>query len=75
MNAEVSRATSMKLVLRDGVEVYESEDGHSARREEGLTPKFQNPIGGRWVLRNASGEFLDVDQYRHDLFGRNGFAT
>lgn len=46
---------------------YLAGNGHSAQREEGLTPKG-NPISGRWVLRDANGDWLDFHQYRHDLF-------
>lgn len=42
------------------------------QREYGFTPNG-NPIGGRWVLRNA-GEWVDVDQNRHDLANRNGLV-
>lgn len=58
----------------NGEERYKSDDGHSARREDGLTPNG-NPLCGRWVLRNASGDFVDFDQYRHDLFERNGLSS
>jgi len=55
-------------------EVYSFDDGRSARRENGLTPNG-NPIADRWVLRSESGVFLDFDQYRHDLFERNGLRS
>lgn len=35
--------------------------GKTAQREQ----------GSLWVLRSASGEYIDRDQYRHDLFERN----
>ena len=53
-------------------DVYVSEDGFRMAREQGLTPNG-NPIGGRWVLRGPQGEWIDVDQYRHDLAPRHGF--
>ena len=52
-------------------DVYASDDGHTASRESGSTPNG-NPLGGRWVLRDAAGAFVDFDQDRHDLFERNG---
>lgn len=51
--------------------LYRADDGRSMGREHGETPNG-NPLGGRWVLRSAAGEFLDFDQYRHDLASRNG---
>lgn len=52
-------------------DVYQAENGFTARREEGLTPNG-NPVAGRWVLRDASGAWVDHNQYRHDLFEQNG---
>lgn len=49
---------------------YCSDDGWSLNREQGETPNGE-PIDGRWVLRNPLGEFLDVDQYRHDMAARH----
>jgi len=66
------RASQSSRVIREIAEgEYRSEDGRRARRETGLAPGG-NPLGGSWVLRDASGEFLDFDRYRHDLFERNG---
>jgi len=45
---------------------YKSEDGKVLRRENGTTPNG-NPLGGRWVLRDATGVMVDFDQYRNDL--------
>lgn len=56
---------------KESEDLYRSADGRSMGRENGLDPKG-NPIGGRWVLRSESGEFVDFDQYRHDLASRNG---
>ena len=53
---------------------YRSHSGFTAMIEDGLTPNG-NPIGSRWVLRDPDGNWVDVDQYRHDLFERNGFRT
>jgi hypothetical protein len=55
-------------------DVYVSDDGFRMVREQGLTPNG-NRIGGRWVLRGPQGEWIDVDQYRHDLMERHGFET
>lgn len=61
----------MRLV---DVDVYQSETGFSARREEGLTPNG-GQIYNRWVLRDKDNNFIDYDQFRHDLFERNGLNT
>lgn len=53
------------------LELYRSTSGLTARREYGVTPNG-NPVGGRWVLRDAAGGWVDFDQYRHDLWERNG---
>ena len=46
----------------------------SAKREwEGETPNG-NRFGGRWVVRDAKGNFVDVDQYRNDLGPRIEFV-
>lgn len=60
---------TIKLTALEDPEVdgYVTEDGGTVKREEGLTPNG-NPINGRWVYRDATGTFIDVDQYRHDLF-------
>lgn len=55
-------------------EVFISASGFTARREQGQTPNG-NPIGGRFVLRTAAGAWIDFDQYRHDLFERNGLRA
>lgn len=49
-------------------------DGYRMQREYGETPNG-NPIGGRWVLRGPNAEWVDVDQYRHDLLARHGFEA
>jgi hypothetical protein len=51
---------------------YKSQSGYTMRREDGTTP-MGNPINGRWVLRDPNGEWIGVDQYRHDLAPRHGF--
>lgn len=55
-------------------DIYRAANGCTARREDGLTPSG-NPVGQRWVLRDASGAWLDCNQYRHDLFEHNGLRT
>lgn len=52
-------------------DVYRAANGFTARREDGLTPGG-NPVAQRWVLRDASGVWVDFSQYRHDLFSQNG---
>lgn len=48
---------------------FQSEDGKTLKREDGTTPNG-NPMGGRWVLRDAVGALVDFDQYRNDLAER-----
>ncbi len=43
--------------------------GYSMRRESGKTPNG-NRFANRWVLRQF-GRYVDHDQYRFDLAGRN----
>lgn len=59
--------------LRDTDVVYRGADGSTIRREFAGETENGNPFGGRWVLRDAGGKFVDVDQYRHDLFARRNF--
>ncbi len=49
---------------------YRGLNGASMKREHGETPNG-NAIGGKWVLRNPKGRFMDFDKYRHDLAARN----
>lgn len=56
-------------------EVLRTASGFEMRREYGSKTPNGNPINGRWVLRDPSGNFVDVDQYRHDVISRNGFRT
>lgn len=51
---------------------YVSDDGYVVRREHGKTPNG-NELGGRWVLREITGRFIDYDQYRNDLAERHGY--
>jgi hypothetical protein len=68
-----ARSTVVEQQVRHMVETreeeYLSEDGWSMKRENGTTPNG-NPMGGRWVLRDAEGSLIDFDQYRYDLEGR-----
>lgn len=52
-------------------EVFCAASGFTARREEGVTPNGA-PVAQRFVLRDKAGKWIDFDQYRHDLFERNG---
>ena len=45
---------------------YRGEDGTTLKREYGETPN-DNPLNGRWVLRAPDGEWIDFNQYRHDI--------
>jgi hypothetical protein len=51
---------------------YVAEGGWQMQREQGLTPNG-NRIGGFWVLRGPDAQWVDYDQYRHDLLARHGF--
>lgn len=63
-------------VMREvGPEVLRTESGFEMKREHGTASPNGNPINGRWVLRDPAGNFVDFDQYRHDLIERNGFRT
>ena len=53
---------------------YSTCTGFSVQRESGLTSNG-NPFKDRWVLRNPDGLFVDLDQYRSDLFDRHMFKT
>lgn len=65
------RGKFMREVSEDA---YEGDGGFAMRREQGKTPNG-NEIAGRWVLRDAQGDWVDVDQYRFDLMERHGFRT
>lgn len=51
-------------------------NGHTAMREYGALLINDNviPASGRWVLRDADGNFMAVDKYRHDMFERYGLV-
>lgn len=50
------------LVFNAETDTYQS-DNFKAQREDGTAPNG-NQMGGRWVLRNSSGDYLDHDRYR-----------
>lgn len=68
------KSTQRNVMIQVEEWLYRSSEGFSAQIEEGVTPNG-NPVGHRWVLRDAEGKWVDVDQYRHDLFERNGLRT
>ena len=49
---------------------YTCQGGGQVRREFSKTPAG-NDMGGRWAYRSATGDLVDFDQYRTDLFERN----
>ena len=54
-------------------EVYSSRDGYVVQREFGLTPN-ENPINGRWVLRDAKGNWIDFHRSLNDLMEHNNLV-
>ena len=53
---------------------YRTADGTTVGREfHGTTPEG-NPLGGRWVVRDEQGAFVDVEQYRTELASRFHFV-
>ena len=52
-------------------ELLMASDGRQLMREYNTKTPNGNPIGGRWVLRDVNGIFIDFDQYSHDLMERN----
>lgn len=49
---------------------YVFESGHKLSREyDALTPNG-NRLGGRWALRDQSGNLIDYDRYINDLAER-----
>jgi hypothetical protein len=50
--------------------LYTGPANETMAREYGKTPNGNN-VGGKWVLRDMNGTFIDSDQYRHDLAERN----
>jgi len=63
----------MKRFFKVGREIdaYVAKDGSVVQREWGNTSSG-TALGGRWVYRNAVGEFIDYSQYRNDLEAGNG---
>lgn len=71
MPTVIDKSNVMREVEPD---VYRATNGFSARREDGFTPNGSH-VGQRWVLRDANGAWVDVNQYRHDLFEHHGLCT
>lgn len=67
-------ALPVNVMVKTNSELYQSANGFTARIEFGNTPNG-NPVSGRWVLRDVNGTWVDFDQYRHNLFERNGLRT
>lgn len=67
----LTMARKMRQTSEDN---YIGDGDYRMQREYGLTPNG-NSIGGRWVLRGPDAEWIDCDQYRHDLLARHGFVT
>ncbi len=42
------------------------DNGYTMKREEGYSPN-RCPFNGKWVVRDAQGNYLDHSRYRHDL--------
>ncbi|HET6890503.1 MAG TPA: hypothetical protein VFH31_05325 [Pyrinomonadaceae bacterium] len=53
---------------------YVGDGDYRMQREYGFTPNG-NSLGGKWVLRGPEGEWIDFDQYRHDLMARHWFES
>ena len=63
-----------KYLVEVDYEHYRSSEGHHLRREEtGETPNG-NPLSGWWVLRDKDFNYIDHDQFRHDLMEQHGFV-
>lgn len=45
---------------------YVSLHGETLKREYGKTPNG-NDLNGQWVYRGNKGNFIDFNQYRHDI--------
>ncbi len=60
----------MKTVLtKVACECYKN-DEMTMQREYGKTPNG-NALGGKWVLRNAKGDWIGFNVYRYDLAEAN----
>lgn len=49
---------------------YKCETGETVAREYATLSPNGNLFNGHWVLRDATGKYLDHDQYRSDLAER-----
>jgi hypothetical protein len=69
----LSEVGQLVKFIRESENKFVAASGHVMEREYGLTPN-NNPLGGRWVLRSSTGEFIDFDRYSSDLAERRGFT-
>lgn len=58
------------VIYNEDTDTYTCDEYIINRDWHGLTPQG-NPMGGRWVLKDLDGKYLDHDRYRNDLFERN----
>ena len=70
----VDRTVRPRKMRQTSEDNYIGDGDFRMQREYGLTPNG-NCVGGRWVLRGPKTEWIDCDQYRHDLLARHGFET
>lgn len=63
----------MPMYMQEVVENYllMTSDGRQLMREFNTLTPNGNVMGGRWVLRDVNGIFIDFDNYRHDLMERH----
>lgn len=59
-----------KLLFENG-DVYVWENGMTMRRENGTYTPEGNEVNRRWVIRDSNGDYIDCDQYRHDIAPRH----
>jgi hypothetical protein len=74
---DVGHGLVMKLVGEDstGEDLLAADNGYTMCREYSTVTPGGNLAGGRWVLRDPMGEYVDVNQYRHDLLEHHNFRT
>lgn len=70
-----SAAACCRLCLADRVPVGNTGGAEAGEAHLQVGAAQPTPIGLRWVLRDANGAWVDVNQYRHDLFEQNGLCT
>jgi len=49
---------------------YKCDNGEIIRREFGIVHPAPYSLIGEWVYRNSKSEFIDFNQWRHDLFDK-----